>query len=177
MPIVQQLTEEEPMKLISALLMFAFATLPASAGQGLSGDKATGTVTYPNSGDISTVVFDIHEAVGNRPAKGTLLYTELDPVTSLVYYYTMTIDCVNIDPASHIATFSGTAFNTNLPGLEGRTLQVWFYDGGTPGRNGDRIAGNVTDTPDCGQLDPTAAPFFNPWIAIIEGNLTIHASK
>ena len=159
-----------------ALALLAFVAFPALAGQGRSGDKATGTVTYPNAGDISTIVFDIHEAVGDRPAKGTLQYYELDPATSIVYYYSLDITCVNVDPASHRATFIGTAFNTNL-GIAGRTIQVWLYDGGTPGGDGDLVAGNVTDTPDCNQLDPTAAPFFNPWIPVTGGNLTIHASK
>lgn len=161
---------------LATLLLFTFATLPLSAGQGLSGEKATGTVTYLNAGDISTAVFNFHEAVGDLPAKGMVLYTELDPTTNAVYYLTMSITCVNVDPANHIATAAGTVLTTNL-GIEGRTIQLWVYDGGTPGSEGDRIAGNVTDTPDCTQLDPTAAPFLNPWLPITEGNLRIHNSN
>ena len=156
------------------VLLLAVLSLPALGGQGKSGDKATGTVTYPNGLDISTIVFDVHEAVGDRPAKGTLQYYELDPATGTIYYYSLNISCVNVDPASHTATFAGTVYNTNL-GIDGQIVQAWVYDGGKPGS--DLVAGNVTLTPDCSQLDPTAAPFFNSWIAVTEGNLTVHPSK
>lgn len=162
---------------IAVLAILALAAPPAAAGQQQSGEKATGSVSYPNSGDISFLVFDIHEAVANREAKGNLLYFELDPLTSFVYYYALHVDCVNVDPASSTATLTGTVVYTNVPEWDGKTLQAWFFDGGTPGSLGDRVAGNFYDAPDCGNLDPTAAVPPSPWIDVAGGNLTVHASN
>lgn len=153
---------------ILATLLLALVALPLYAGQGKSGEKATGTVTYQNGGDTVMAIFDAHEAIGNRGAKGTFLY-----VDQAYNFYLLELTCVNVDPAGHVATFGGSVQYSNFIDV-GTTIQIWVYDGGTPGSAGDLIAGDVM-APDCGQLDPTVVPLI--WIPIEGGNLVVHASN
>ena len=153
---------------VLAFLLLAFAAVPLFAGQGKSGDKATGSVTYHNGGVATIAIFDAHEAIGNRGAKGTMLNVDQD-----FNFYLLELTCVTVDPANHVATFAGNVKYSNFLAID-TTIQFWVYDGGTPGSAGDKLAGDVL-APDCTILDPSLIP--TSWIFVEDGNLTVQASN
>lgn len=119
-------------------------------------------------GRQGTIWFNAHEAMDNRPAKGELTYHDVNG-RGRHHWFTADIDCVDVMPDGY-ATFSGWLVETNVPDWEGLWVQIWVYDGGTPGREGDQVAGSFFEGPDCLPFGPNP----DQWFDVVSGNLVIH---
>ncbi|HWR90408.1 MAG TPA: hypothetical protein VN260_09115 [Dissulfurispiraceae bacterium] len=133
--------------------------------------RATGFVGFTNGDVPATSYFSAHAAYSNpagkeRPAKGFFYYGEMNDAA---HYYIFAVECAAI--SGNQATFGGEIVETNVSDWEGKQVQIWVLDGGTPGSNGDKIYGEFIE-PDCdvmleGAEDPA-------WIPVESGNLVVH---
>lgn len=149
------------MALVTAALAFSAGAVPAAR----SAPKATGEVYFDNAGLMAFSKFNAHEAFAGRPAKGNFYYADSGAMG--MRWYSIDVTCVDVEGDG--ATFSGPIYATNVPEWEGLWVQIWVYDGGTPGWNGDEITGQFFQGPDC--LPFTEPP---PWIDVAAGNLVVH---
>jgi len=123
------------MKKIIVSLMFLVAM--SSVVLAAPADKAAGDVGYTAIGVQRWITFDVHEATAKQPAKGTLHYTDVNGI-----WYDVNVQVVDV--VGNGAYFAG-------PVVAGSGVGSWLYavvhDVGTPGSNGDTVAGNyMTET-------------------------------
>ena len=144
--------------------IFMFTAIESQAG---NTEKVTGEVGFWNDSAWARSYFDAHEGYDNRPAKGSFYYE--DNSVEPMRYYKFPVTCTEVN-GTH-ATFSGCIDETNDFSLVGKWVQIWVYDGGTPGREGDSIMSIFyDDDPACNGTKPTVM------IPIADGNLVVHYS-
>jgi hypothetical protein len=139
------------------------------APQRLPAPKATGEVWFWNGDLWARADFSAHEEYGSHPAKGEFYYEDSDDEGNMRYYQFM-VTCAIVDRENATATFSGQICDTNVPDWQDKWVQIWVYDGGTPGSEGDTITGQMFDEdPMCEAEPPMAEP-----LPVVEGNLKVH---
>lgn len=146
--------------LVTGLLILAGAGLSLSA----SPPKATGGVAFTTveSGEElqRRIEFNAHEG---DPAKGMLNYRDANGD-----WFRVDIDCVTV--VGKRALFSGPITSGSQDEWVGQWLLVIVFDGGTPGRKGDLVWGEMfPDDPGC---EPQSFPD-KPW-PVENGNLVVH---
>jgi len=151
------------------LLITVFFLLGSLAvAYGSSPLKATGGVRFMRMGDDSLEVlsfaeFEAHDAHGGSPDKGSINFHDADGNK-----FKADVTCVTV--CGDYATFSGPVTKTNVDDWEGMWIQVWVYDAGSSGTEGDLIGGEFFDAdPGC-NLHPGP----DEWLPVIGGNLTVH---
>ena len=147
--------------LVTGLLILAGAGLSLSA----SPPKATGGVAFTTveSGEElqRRIEFNAHEG---DPAKGMLNYRDANGD-----WFRVDIQCVTVLSDEAKAFFSGPVTSASDSTLVGQWLLVGVYDGGSPGRKGDLVWGEMFRyDPGC---QPDSLP--GPW-AVESGNLVVH---
>ncbi|KPL04227.1 MAG: hypothetical protein AMJ73_04470 [candidate division Zixibacteria bacterium SM1_73] len=152
--------------LVVGLLVFAGAGPSLSA----SPPKATGGVGFTTTDDDGNelkcrVEFNAH---AGDPAKGKLNYRDANGG-----WFRVDIQCVHVLQDSAFAFFSGPIVSASDSALVGHYLLVAVHDGGTPGKKGDRVWGEMfEDEPECE---------FDYWpgdpgddLPVESGNLVVH---
>lgn len=151
-------------------LLLGLLTLSLTAGSfAASAEKATGYVEYEAAGLYRALEFNAHEAFGNRPAKGILSYSDANGD-----WYTVDVQYVNVDPATMIAYIAGPVVSASQQDWVGLWLSAAVYDGGTPGREGDAVAGIFTDI-DTAIANVSMSVVPGDWYDVLAGNLVVHA--
>jgi hypothetical protein len=150
-------------KILSGLLLLALLAVPVfAAGAG----KATGGVGYTAGGLERRAEFNVHESKGNQPAKGIFNYHDANG-----NWYQVDVEHVKVD--GDMAYFAGEVVKASDPTWLGQWLSAAMYDGGTPGRNGDKIWGTFTDMGTAmDNVDNMNAPGSS--YPIENGNLVVH---
>lgn len=144
--------------LLSGLLVLAVASLSLSA----SPPKATGGVGFTASGLERWLEFNAHADYNDHAAKGMVNYKDANGDR-----YKVDVQCVTV--VDEWAYFSGPIVSTNRTDWEGLWALFAVFDGGTPGRKGDKVFGTFANA------DPGCQPFFPPVMFDVEkGNLVVH---
>ena len=147
--------------LVAGLLVLAGAGLSLSA----SPPKATGGVGFTTTEDGEEVYHRIEfNAHATDPAKGMLNYRDANGD-----WFRVDIQCVTVLSDEAKAFFSGPVTSASDSTLVGQWLLVGVYDGGSPGRKGDLVWGEMFRyDPGC---QPDSLP--GPW-PVESGNLVVH---
>jgi len=148
------------LSLLGGLLVIAGAGLSLSA----SPPKATGGVGFTTVEDGEEVYRRIEfNAHAGDPAKGKLNYRD-----SNGDWFRVDIQCVTV--VGKRAFFSGPITSGSQDEWADQWLLVIVFDGGTPGRKGDLVWGEMYDSdPGC---EPQPFPD-KPW-PVENGNLVVH---
>ena len=148
------------LSLLGGLLVIAGAGLSLSA----SPPKATGGVAFTTVEDGMDVQRQIEfNAHATDPAKGNLNYRD-----SNGDWFRVDIQCVTV--VGKRAFFSGPITSGSQDEWADQWLLVIVFDGGTPGRKGDLVWGEMYDSdPGC---EPQPFPD-KPW-PVENGNLVVH---
>ncbi|KPL04226.1 MAG: hypothetical protein AMJ73_04465 [candidate division Zixibacteria bacterium SM1_73] len=148
------------LSLLGGLLVIAGAGLSLSA----SPPKATGGVAFTTIEGGTEVQRKIEfNAHATDPAKGNLNYRD-----SNGDWFRVDIQCVTV--VGKRAFFSGPITSGSQDEWADQWLLVIVFDGGTPGRKGDLVWGEMYDSdPGC---EPQPFPD-KPW-PVENGNLVVH---
>ena len=148
--------------LAAGLLLLAGAGLSLSA----SPPKATGGVGFTSTEDGEEVYRRIEfNAHATDPAKGNLNYRD-----SNGDWFRVDIQCVTVFEDYARAYFSGPIVSASQDEWLGQWLLVGVYDGGSPGKKGDLVWGEMY------RYDPGCQPsddLGGPW-PVVNGNLVVH---
>ena len=151
----------------AVLLLVAALSLVALPCWAESAVKVTGGVAWLRTeGGVEHTCwaeFSAHADAADRPAKGWVRYRE-----DSGNYFVVDVMCVN--HYEQHAVIAGPIVKTNSDEWQDRWLQIWVFDGGTPGSEGDRVGGEMYDRdPGC---DMTVQP--PEWWDVTNGNLVVH---
>lgn len=127
---------------------------------------ATGQIWFMHGDRVAMLDYNAHEEYTGHFAKGWISYEDWG-THPYHRYYLAEVDCVEVQCAE--ATFSGQIYETSEPDWRDRGVQIWVIDGGTPGTEGDKVAGEFFDWPGC-------LPFMAPmeWFDVTAGNQVVH---
>ena len=129
--------------------------------------------------------FDAHEAIDDRPVKGSYQWQGYTAYTGWVWS-SFDVTCVSFgeDDEGPFSVFSGPVTDAGpewWPVDEGEYLAIWVRDGGTPGSQEDRLGFYIGDDLPAFTADPGCIPgegglAGRPLAAfpITGGNLVIH---
>ena len=148
--------------LAAGLLLVAGAGLSLSA----SPPKATGGVGFTTTEEDGEEVYRRIEfnAHATDPAKGNLNYRD-----SNGDWFRADIECVTVLSSEAKAFFSGPVTSASDSSMLGQWLLVAVYDGGSPGKKGDMVWGEMY------RYDPGCQPDSLPEMWPVEnGNLVVH---
>jgi len=159
-----------------ALVVVLLLNTGVALAKGPAG-KATGNVGFEESGVEWHAEFNAHEAMNGRPAKGSMRIwsdvIEREFLFDDVKYVKVRVDW-------DLAWFAAKCTDDNLPSDDpDYKVDQWLFvkvkDGGTPGRNGDKI-GWDWDSADEADAASRASSHGVPagWWAVIKGNLKVH---
>jgi len=129
---------------------------PHATGSDVEFDVCTNRLTY--------VSFNAHEAYNGRPVKGEVHYTDENGD-----WFEDEISCVNVDDDR--AILSGQVVTSNREDWIGMWFRLGVYDGGSPGRDHDKVwvdAHLWDEDPGCDEL-PGLGPY-----GVLSGNLVVH---
>ena len=159
---------------VSALVLSL--VLPNITVAGGPTNKATGNITRARdgSGAEATLVFNAHEATGNRPAKGMAMAEGITTPS----FWEIDIICVNVISENE-AYFGGqvTAVE-NIGGFGvGDYIMLRVIDGGEPGIGEDLVWSGVTDSMQvfaefCNSPSPSSHT--GALWQVIDGTLQVH---
>ncbi|HEX7401172.1 MAG TPA: hypothetical protein VF369_03245 [candidate division Zixibacteria bacterium] len=137
------------------LLVFAGVSFSAAP------HKATGGVGFTAYDLDRRIDFTAHEAYDEHPAKGNLHYSDANHD-----WYDVDVTCVTI--VNEWAFFSGPVLRASQDGWVGQWVLIAVFDGGTPGRKGDKVWGTFASS------DPGCQPFRPPvMFDVTNGNLQV----
>jgi hypothetical protein len=156
------------MKRAAVMVVVVELAMLFGANSALAGSppKATGDFSYHDYGVYRTVEFDVHAAYDNHLVKGMLHYSDENG-----FWYEVMVECAVVDSENGMAWFSGPVIDGNVG--QGKWLFAKALDGGTPGRNGDQVWGNLYNVDPCPWVAAMADPADGPF-DIVEGNLQVH---
>jgi hypothetical protein len=153
------------------VLLILLIAVPVSAGGPT--DKATGDMDWVRNGSHRSAVFNAHEQMDNRPAKGQVTQYAYDSSGAVATYFVIDVDTVEV--YDDWACFGGYAVDASpgYPYLGAYRVSI-AIDGGEPGYGVDYFGGWFNaDMDDCGAIK--AAAMSQNWA--VEGNVQIHLGK
>lgn len=129
--------------------------------QGQDHSKATGEVTWV-AGIERSASFNAHEDAPGTPSDRGDLYQESEDGS-----FTVEVSCVDIE--GNEATFAGEVVDASgqFENRVGQYRVTTVYDGGTPGRTGDKYGGRFFEEDQCSSLSSVRT------FEVTDGNLKV----
>jgi len=158
-------------KLVVFALVLTVGILGAS-GKAIAGN-GNGPAPHVTGSDVefdvctnryTTISFNAHEAYNGRPVKGEVHYIDENGD-----WFEDEVSCVRV--AGDSAIFSGQVITSNREDWIGMWFRLGVYDGGSPGRDHDKVwvdAHLWDEDPGCDEL-PGLGPY-----SVLSGNLVVH---